>query len=182
MTSDNATVANYSYLWDGTKLSAKTGEGTGLAYRGSFSYHCGEDFPTIEAFESTSFGGGRIVTTSGNDTEVRYFLTDHLGSVRVEATDKDNVLERNDYQPFGKRWGTPSLLISDNRDRFNGKEDQTFAGLPFSDYGARMYDRERGRWLSQDPLQQYLVRMFFAGIIRSGWSISMEWRPVIRRV
>ena len=43
---------------------------------------------------------------TGNDTEVRYFLTDHLGSVRVVATDKDNVLERNDYQPFGNRWDT----------------------------------------------------------------------------
>ena len=149
VTSDNATVANYSYLWDGTKLSAMTGEGTGLAYRGSFSYHCGEDFPTIKAFESTTFGGGRIVTTEGNP-EVHYFLTDHLGSVRVVATDKDNVLERNDYQPFGKRWNTASLPVADNRYRFNGKEDQTFAGLPFSDYGARMYDPERGRWFTQD--------------------------------
>ena len=143
-------LVNYSYLWDGRKQSAKTGEGTGLAYRGSFSYHCGEDFPTIEVFESTTFGGGRIVATEENP-EVHYFLTDHLGSVRVVATDKDNVLERNDYQPFGKRWNTASMPVADNRDRFNGKEDQTFAGLPFSDYGARMYDPERGRWLTQDP-------------------------------
>ena len=42
------------------------------------------------------------------------------------------------------------MPLSDNRDRFNGKEDQSFAGLPFSDYGARMYDYERGRWLTQD--------------------------------
>ena len=44
--------------------------------------------------------------------------------------------------------------VTDNRDRFNGKEDQAFAGLPFSDYGARMYDSERGRWLTQDPLME----------------------------
>ena len=142
-------LVNYSYLWDGRKQSAKTGEGTGLAYRGSFSYHCGEDFPTIEAFESTTFGGGRIVATDGNP-EVHYFLPDHLGSVRVVATDKDNVFERNDYQPFGKRWNTASMPVADNRDRFNGKEDQAFVGLPFSDYGARMYDPERGRWFTQD--------------------------------
>ena len=147
-------LVNYSYLWDGRKQSAKTGEGTGLAYRGSFSYHCGEDFPTIEAFESTTFGGGRIVATTGNATEVRYFLTDHLGSVRVVATDKDNVLERNDYQPFGKRWNTASLPVADNRYRFSGKEDQAFVGLPFSDYGTRMYDSERMRWLTQDPLME----------------------------
>ena len=150
VTSDNATVANYSYLWDGTKISAKTGEDTGLAYRGSFTYHLGSGDPAAEDFESAAFGGGRIVATEENP-EVQYFLTDHLGSVRVVATDKDNVLERNDYQPFGKRWNTASMPVADNRDRFNGKEDQAFAGLPFSDYGARMYDPERGRWFTQDP-------------------------------
>ena len=121
-----------------------------FAYRGSFTYRA--DAGGDRVFESTPFGGGRIVATAGNDTEIRYFLTDHLGSVRVVATDKDNVLERNDYQPFGKRWNTASLPVSDNRDRFNGKEDQAFAGLPFSDYDARCYNKLNGRWLSQDPL------------------------------
>ena len=154
-------VAKYSYLADGTKLSAVNADDCGFAYRGSFTYRA--DAGGDRVVESTPFGGGRIVATAGNDTEIRYFLTDHLGSVRVVATDKDNVLERNDYQPFGKRWVTPSMPVSDNRDHFNGKEDQSFAGLPFSDYGARMYDRERGRWLSQDPLQQYHSPYVFCG-------------------
>ena len=162
--SDNdANAINYCYLADGTKLSATTADDCGFSYRGSFTYRTDESSQPDRVFESTPFGGGRIVATSGNDTEIRYFLTDHLGSVRVVATDKNNVLERNDYQPFGKRWVTPSLPVSDNRDRFNGKEDQSFAGLPFSDYGARMYDRERGRWLSQDPLQQYHSPYVFCG-------------------
>ena len=154
-------VTKYSYLANGTKLSAVNADDCGFAYRGSFTYRA--DAGGDRVFESTPFGGGRIVATAGNDTEIRYFLTDHLESVRVVATDKNNVLERNDYQPFGKRWVTPSLPVSDNRDRFNGKEDQSFAGLPFSDYGARMYDRERGRWLSQDPLQQYHSPYVFCG-------------------
>lgn len=147
--SDNdANAINYCYLADGTKLSVTDTEENGLYYLGSLVY---EKHANTIGLESAAFSGGRIVATSGNDTEVRYSLTDHLGSVRVVATDKDNVLERNDYQPFGNRWDTASLPVSDNRDRFNGKEDQSFAGLPFSDYSARMYDRERGRWLSQDP-------------------------------
>ena len=157
----NTIVAKYSYLADGTKLSAVNADDCGFAYRGSFTYRA--DAGGDRVFESTPFGGGRIVATAGNDTEIRYFLTDHLESMRVVATDQNNVLERNDYQPFGKRWVTPSLPVSDNRDRFNGKEDQSFAGLPFSDYGARMYDRERGRWLSQDPLQQYHSPYVFCG-------------------
>ena len=145
-------VAKYSYLADGTKLSAVNADDCGFAYRGSFTYRA--DAGGDRVFESTPFGGGRIVGTVDDETEVRYFLTDHLESVRVVATDQNNVLERNDYYPFGGRWDSASLPISDNRDRFNGKEDQAFAGLPFSDYGARMYDRERGRWLSQDPLAE----------------------------
>ena len=162
-TSDNdANVINYCYLVDGTKLTAVNADDCGFAYRGSFTYYRA-DAGGDRVFESTRFGGGRIVGTVDDETEVRYFVTDHLGSVRVVATDQNNVLERNDYYPFGKRWDSASLPISDNRDRFNGKEDQAFAGLPFSDYGARMYDRERGRWLSQDPLQQYHSPYVFCG-------------------
>ena len=154
-------VAKYSYLADGTKLSAVNADDCGFAYRGSFTYRA--DAGGDRVFESTPFGGGRIVGTVDAETEVRYFLTDHLGSVRAVVNSGCEVLERNDYQPFGKRWVTPSMPVSDNRDRFNGKEDQSFAGLPFSDYGARMYDRERGRWLSQDPLQQYHSPYVFCG-------------------
>ena len=131
-------VAKYSYLADGTKLSAVNADDCSFAYRGSFTYRA--DAGGNRVFESTPFGGGRIV-----------------------ATDQNNVLERNDYQPFGKRWVTPSLPVSDNRDRFNGKEDQAFAGLPFSDYGARCYNKLNGRWLSQDPLQQYHSPYVFCG-------------------
>ena len=141
----------YDYLADGTKLSVTDTEENGLYYLGSLVY---EKHANTIGLESVPFSSGRIVATSDNNTEVRYFLTDHLGSVRVVATDKDNVFERNDYQPFGKRWNTASLPVSDNRDRFSGKEDQAFVGLPFSDYGTRMYDSERMRWLTQDPLME----------------------------
>lgn len=143
-------VAKYSYLADGTKLSAVNADDCGFAYRGSFTYRT--DAEANRVFESTPFGGGRIVATADKETVARYFLTDHLESVRVVATDKNNVLERNDYYPFGKRWDSASLPISDNRDRFNGKEDQVFIGDDLADYGARCYNKLNGRWLSQDPL------------------------------
>ena len=154
-------VAKYSYLADGTKLSAVNADDCGFAYRGSFTDRA--DAGGDRVFESTPFGGGRIVGTVDDETEVRYFLTDHLESVRVVATDQNNVLERNDYYPFGKRWDTASLPVSDNRDRFNGKEDQVFIGDCLADYGARCYNKLNGRWLAQDPLQQYHSPYVFCG-------------------
>ena len=127
----------------------------GFAYRGSFTYRA--DAGGDRVFESTPFGGGQIVGTVDDETEVRYFLTDHLESVRVVATDQNNVLERNDYYPFGKRWDTASLPVSDNRDRFNGKEDQVFIGDCLADYGARCYNKLNGRWLAQDPKAENFI-------------------------
>ena len=99
--SDNdANAINYCYLADGTKLSVTDVGENGLYYLGSLVY---EKHANTIGLESAGFSSGRIVATAGNDTEIRYFLTDHLGSVRVVATDKNNVLERNDYYPFGKR-------------------------------------------------------------------------------
>ena len=90
-----------------------------------------------------------------------YFLTDHLGSVRVvvaESHDGDQVLrttlERNDYYPFGSRWEDPESLLSDNRYRYNGKEEQAFVGLPYIDCGARQLLASFHIWLTQDPLAE----------------------------
>ena len=69
----------YDYLADGKKIRHDAWDGRNHAYRGSLVYNGG-------AFESASFGDGRIVgTNNGANSEVHYFLTDHLGSTRVVA-------------------------------------------------------------------------------------------------
>ena len=169
-------VAKYSYLADGTKLSAVNADDCGFAYRGSFTYTYRADAGGDRVFESTPFGGGRIVATAGNDTEIRYFLTDHLESVRVVATDQNNVLERNDYYPFGKRWDSASLPISDNRDHFNGKEDQVFIGDCLADYGARCYNKLNGRWLAQDPLAEKYRNISQYGYCADNPVSAIDWQ------
>ena len=65
----NTIVAKYSYLADGTKLSAVNADDCGFAYRGSFTYRA--DAGGDRVFESTPFGGGRIVARgSGKIQEV----------------------------------------------------------------------------------------------------------------
>ena len=38
--------------------------------------------------------------------------------------------------------------------RFNGKESQAFAGLPYLDYGARFYHPQSTRWTTMDTLAE----------------------------
>ena len=101
--------------------------------------------------ESCAFTGGRFVATA-TGVEARYFVTDHLGSVRAVVNGDGEVLERNDYYPFGSRWDDG--LLSDNRYRYNGKEAQAFLNNPYLDYGARQYDSDGGIWLGKDPLSE----------------------------
>ena len=141
-------VAKYSYLSDGTKLSATDSAGNGLYYSGSLIY---TKHGAALTMESCAFTGGRFVATA-TGVEARYFVTDHLGSVRAVVNDEGEVLERNDYYPFGSRWDDG--LLSDNRYRYNGKEAQAFLKNPYLDYGARQYDSDGAIWLGKDPLME----------------------------
>ena len=160
----SGTLAHYSYLSDGTKLSSERVDGSGTVYRGSLVYlkdeNCGLSLDCVIT------DGGRIAAkrdASGAVTAYHalYNLTDHLGSVRaVVDGDTGAVIETNDYYPFGKRIPVTSPAASTdsatgpNHWHFSGKESQSFlsADIPFLDFGARMYDPIITRWLTSDPL------------------------------
>ena len=141
-------VAKYSYLSDGTKFSATDSSGNGLYYSGSLIY---TKHGAALTMESCAFTGGRFVATA-TGVEARYFVTDHLGSVRAVVNGDGEVLERNDYYPFGSRWDDG--LLSDNRYRYNGNEAQAFLNNPYLDYGARQYDSDGAVWLGTDQLSE----------------------------
>ena len=118
----------------------------------------------VPALESTGFGSGRIVVKYNPEYpekkvyDRQYFITDHLGSVRVVFDQSGEVLARNDYYPFGKQHDNPALVVptapEDNRFLFNGKEKQLTGGLNLIDYGWRMYDPELGIWHGIDLLAE----------------------------
>ena len=149
---EDTVLAEYRYLADGTKLGAVDGSGNGVEYLGNAVFRRAGDSLSEE---SLAFSGGRV-SVSGRGTTLqispRVYLRDHLGSTRVIVGSDGEVLERDSYYPFGLRRPDSAPTDSLNRYRYNGKEEQSFAGLPYLDYGARMYDPATARWLSPDPL------------------------------
>ncbi|MBR5736142.1 MAG: RHS repeat-associated core domain-containing protein [Bacteroidales bacterium] len=102
------------------------------------------------------FDGGYADMT-GSSPAYRFFLTDHLGSVRVVAASDGTVMQVNHYYPYGglitdNRHTIPSSNISDSRYRFIGKELSTESGE--YDFGARFLDPIPGRFNTLDPLAE----------------------------
>ena len=150
--------AKYLYLADGTKLRVRdNGEVNGFDYLGSLTYR--KSGAGLQ-LESASFRDGVIRPGDSNSGqyEVDYFLTDHLGSVRVIVDGTGKVLERNDYYPFGARHERSDYSqLAANRFKYNGKEEQVTGNLKYLDYGARMYDSGLGRWFNIDPcIEDYI--------------------------
>jgi RHS repeat-associated protein len=86
------------------------------------------------------------------DGQVMFFERDHLGSVRAVIDRSGNVVERNDYTPFGRKHENAAYPISaNNRFKFNGKEEQFVGNLQLLDYGARTYDPAIARFTTPDP-------------------------------
>lgn len=74
-----------------------------------------------------------------------YFQTDHLGSTTALTDSSGNVVERNGYTPFGQTSGS-----SMTRYGFTGRERDNLTGL--TNFRARWYDAEQGRFISEDPI------------------------------
>jgi RHS repeat-associated protein len=95
-------------------------------------------------------GGGLTRVSTRPDAAVptgrkEYYVADGLGSTRLVVADGGAVLERIDYDPFGRpRLGPTSV-------------SQTFVGRPtdiengLADHGVRKYEPSEGRFLSIDP-------------------------------
>ena len=84
----------------------------------------------------------------------KYFVKDHLGSVRTTVNRDGNVLGYDDYYPFGLAMpGRSSNSANPNDDyKFTGHELDNEAGLNLINMNARMLDPVIGRTLQIDPM------------------------------
>ena len=145
---------------DGTKVSAIKSDGTGERYIGSFVYSVPAS--GSETLESAAWDEGRINFTKSGSTYTKtdlWFVKDHVGNVRTvmnvtTSLSSPQVLERNDYLPFGTRMDAGTAVLTTNRFRLGGKENQTFGSLDLGkvDFGARLYDPFTAGWTTADPL------------------------------
>jgi uncharacterized protein RhaS with RHS repeats len=111
-------VASYIWLADGTKCAVVDNTTNGYDYLGSLIY---SRSGSVRTLESAAFGGGRFVNTN-NTILPYYYITDHLGSTRVITDNSGNVVERNDYYPFGgKHANSGYAQLTTNKQKFNGK-------------------------------------------------------------
>ena len=76
---------------------------------------------------------------------MKYQLGDHLGSSHVVLDDSGNLINREEYTPYGE---TSFGSFVRKRYRFTGKERDEESGLYY--HGARYYAPWLGRWASTD--------------------------------
>ena len=148
------TTTEYSYLADGTRLGVAQNKGTNSSptyygYLNAGSLNVLHNGASV-VFESSAYEAG-VIYSHG----LMYFTRDHLGNTRVVTDGSGNVVERNDYYPFGERHSDSSMpTVNSNRWRFAGKEIQPLGGTGWLDFGARQYDSFLGRWTTVDPLAE----------------------------
>ncbi|PWG81170.1 RHS repeat domain-containing protein, partial [Pararcticibacter amylolyticus] len=153
VSSVSGTLLSYSYTATGEKLrSYNSKTGTTTDYVGGTRYE-NNDLKVVLTEEGQ-------LRRSGNSYSYEYWVKDHLGNTRVAfyrnpSTGQLEVLQREDYYPFGLNKVRGSLSSSKTNYLYNGKELQE--GFDLLDYGARFYDAVVGRWTSVDPLAEKMA-------------------------
>ena len=144
----------YSYDASGIKLKKTIGTKT-TEYTSATVYKDG----TLELIHTPE---GYIEPTDAGYKYI-YRISDHLGNTRVsftknETTNEIDVLQTNDYYPFGLTFDKPVQQASSSnigeRFKYNGKERDLELG--WDDFGSRNYNPELGRWMNIDPKGELL--------------------------
>ncbi len=91
--------------------------------------------------------------TQTTNENLRYQLSNHLGSCALELNETAQLISYEEYYPYGGTSysaGRNQAETSLKRYRYSGKERDDETGLYY--YGARYYAPWMGRWMSCDPI------------------------------
>lgn len=137
---------SYTYDENGERLSLGNGTTTQV-YPTSF-YNTDGTTPVKHIFAN----GVEVATITGTGTgaSVNSDFTDHLTGSNVITDSNGNVVETEDYMPFGSiRFDEKTGAFSEQR-KFAGHEYDGDTALSYQN--ARYYNPAAGRWLSEDPI------------------------------
>ncbi|MEP0367427.1 MAG: RHS repeat-associated core domain-containing protein [Cyclobacteriaceae bacterium] len=127
--------------------------------------HISDDTGRIALVDTKTVDGGSPVGSPVS--EMRYQLSNHLGSATLELDDVAAIISYEEYHPFGTtsyRSGRNAAETSLKRYRYVGKERDDETGLYY--YGARYYAAWLARFISTDPLKDeypYYTSYQYAG-------------------
>ena len=103
-------------------------------------------------YGSILFDGG-YVDMIGDAPVYMFFIKDHLGSVRAVVSETGEVLQTNEFYPYGDLFSSAGTADTNgNRYRFTGKELGDETGL--YDFSARFLQTSLGRFTTIDPLAE----------------------------
>ena len=106
---------------------------------------------------SDKYHTSTIQVTITRDNKSFYYLTDHLGSVRVTVDERGDPVGWDDYYPFGLQMPDRHSITGGQEPpltdvKFTGHELNQEGQLGIYHAGARLYDPAVGRFMSIDPM------------------------------
>ncbi|HRE41914.1 MAG TPA: RHS repeat-associated core domain-containing protein [Ignavibacteria bacterium] len=107
---------------------------------------------TIKQWNLNALDNEGYLDTDGLD---RFYIKDHLGSIRVVLNHEGQIVSAQDYDAWGFPLQDRQYDTEDEIYKFTGKERDRESGYDY--FGARYYDSRIGRWGQVEPLlEKYL--------------------------
>ncbi len=112
--------------------------------------YCGEIIYKDGEIERILTDNGYAVPDSTGGYTYHYYVKDYQGNIMMVVDEANNVVERNDYYPYGM----PKHMGDAQPYKYGGKELDRTNGLDLYDFSARWYAPDLPRFLSLDPLTE----------------------------
>lgn len=148
-----------------------------------------------------AFGKAVAIVTEGENTDVKYVLHDHLGSIQAYTDESGLLYQDLSYDAWGLRRSPDNWEVFENLTSSHAYDEHGFGGHEHIDLfdlvnmDGRMYDPVVGRFISADPFIQspdftqslnryaYCINNPLSLIDPSGYSwFSKNWKSLVASV
>jgi RHS repeat-associated protein len=144
---DGVIVEQYYYDALGRRVVSEQGSPPTSAM--AYVYVGGRALYEWDAFTRTGlkyvYVNGALIARIYEDSSMDYYFHDANGNVRLVLDESKNPMFGTDYKPFGEEIGQ----VGSERYKYAGEEHDQDTGLYY--YGARFYDPDLGRFITEDP-------------------------------